>query len=662
MGTHRPEIQALRALAVALVVVYHLWPTALPGGFIGVDVFFVISGFLITALLLREIEHTGTVSLSRFWARRARRILPAALFTLLCSLVATIALVPINLWPQLLSELLASTAYVQNWHLASQAVDYFAVAEQTDSPVKHYWSLALEEQFYLVWPVLLLLAAPTRRALTVAIAGVAAASIAYSLFATAANPAAAYFLTPARAWEFGAGALLALAGDRARPSPLLCWLGLATITAAAIAITEQTPFPGWAAFAPVLGTVAVIRARAAMPALAARPVQFLGDISYSVYLWHWPLLVLAPYAIGRELDPPSRIVILLLTLLLAWLSKRALEDPLRAARVRPTWTFAAAGAATLLLIVPIAGAGAHVDAQRRDAERQTRAVLAEQPDCFGAAAMDPELDCENPRLRLSVVPTPIEARAMAMGPCRDIEPMYGKRVCEFGVSASEATASVALVGDSHAGMWRVVLDQTAKAQSWHGTHMGHASCPLSLAVRDIPEPSRSSCNRWRRHVFAWFRAHSEVSTLFVAQLSGGSGVIVRNGQTQLAAQLEGYQRAWAALPPTVTRIVVIRDTPKAEHETAACVQRAIDARRPAGRACAVPRRQAIDRDAAALASARLRSPRVVTVDLNRFVCDVRRCYPVIGGALVYKDTTHLLEPFMRSLAPYFQRELAPLVS
>jgi peptidoglycan/LPS O-acetylase OafA/YrhL len=661
MGAHRPEIQALRALAVTLVVVYHLWPAALPGGFIGVDVFFVISGFLITTLLLRELERSGTVSLSRFWARRARRILPAALFTLLCSFVATVAFVPVNLWPQLLDELLASTAYVQNWHLAAQAVDYFAVAERIDSPVQHFWSLALEEQFYHVWPVILLLAAPTRRALTVAIAAVPAASLVYAVLATGANPAAAYFLTPARAWEFGAGGLLALAADRPRPSPALCRLGLLAIGAGALAITAHTPFPGWAAFVPVLGTVAVIRARAGTPVLASRPVQFLGDVSYSVYLWHWPLLVLAPYVLGRELDPRSRTVILLLTLLLAWLSKHVLEDPLRATRSRPLWTFTAAGAATALLIVPIAGAAGHFDALRRDAERRTRALLTDQPDCFGAAAMDPDLDCENPRLRLSVVPTPIEARSMAMGACRDIGLMHGKRVCEFGVPANEAATEVALVGDSHAGMWRAVLDQVATARRWRGTHMGHSSCPLSHAVRDIPEPTRSSCNRWRKLVFAWLDAHPEVSTLFVAQLSGGSGVIERRGRSQLAAQREGYRRAWAALPPTVTRVVVIRDTPKAERDTAACVQRAMDARRPAGRACAVRRRKAIDPDPAAQTAARLHSPRVVTLDLNRFVCDARRCYPVVGGALVYKDTTHLLEPFMRTLAPYFQRELTKLV-
>ena len=153
----RPEIQALRAAAVLLVVVAHLWPSLLPGGYVGVDVFFAISGFLITSLLLREIDRTGQLSLSAFWARRARQILPAALVTLLFCAIATIVFVPLTYWQQFLNELRASTAYVQNWQLAESAVDYFA-ADNGPSPVQHFWSLSAEEQFYVVWPVLLLLA------------------------------------------------------------------------------------------------------------------------------------------------------------------------------------------------------------------------------------------------------------------------------------------------------------------------------------------------------------------------------------------------------------------------------------------------------------------------------------------------------------------------
>src|SRR4051794_13592794 len=242
MARIRPEIQALRALAVSLVVVYHLWPHVLPGGFTGVDVFFVISGFLITSLLLEEQRGTGTLSLSGFWARRARRILPAAFATVAACGLGMVAVVPMSLWPQFLDELRASLLYVQNWHLAGDAVDYFAVAEHVPSPVQHFWSLSVEEQFYLVWPVLIVLA----RGRFAALAALPALSLGYSLYETAANPAAAYFVTPARAWEFGLGGLLAAAPAPARPSPRLCLLGLAAILAGAPSLRRHTPVSGGA--------------------------------------------------------------------------------------------------------------------------------------------------------------------------------------------------------------------------------------------------------------------------------------------------------------------------------------------------------------------------------------------------------------------------------
>ena len=203
----RAEIQALRALAVALVLVYHLWPAVLPGGFVGVDVFFAISGFLITSLLLREAERAGSVSLRAFWARRARRILPAALLTVLVCALATIALVPLTRWQQFFAEMRASTAYVQNWKLAGDAVDYLAAAN-APSPVQHYWSLSIEEQFYLLWPGLIGVAVRVTRgrpvqarrgAVTAVLAAATGLSLAYSIAHTSADPAAAYFVTPTRA-------------------------------------------------------------------------------------------------------------------------------------------------------------------------------------------------------------------------------------------------------------------------------------------------------------------------------------------------------------------------------------------------------------------------------------------------------------------------------
>ena len=451
-----------------------------------------------------------------------------------------------------------------------------------------------------------------------------------------------------RGWAAG---LRAAGGPASGP---LCAAGLAAIVAGALLFAVATPFPGWAALVPVLGAAAVIRAGAASRALAVRPVQWLGDISYSVYLWHWPLIVLAPFVLSSELTSESRIGILMLTLLLAWLSKRLIEDPVRAAPslARPVPTFAAAGAVSLILLLLTGGASSYVDRQAREAESASRAFIASKPRCFGAAARDPQRPCRNAKLRLSVVPTPLAARNRKNAPCSIIERIDPLQVCAFGVRKRDAQATIALLGDSHASHWRAGLEVVARRRGWRGLSITHTSCPLSTAPRNIPEPTRSSCARWRRQVFQWFKRHPEVRTIFVAAITGGNGV--ESGG--LEAQVRGYIGAWRKLPPSVERIIVIRDTPKMTGSTDICVERAMARKRPAGPACALPRSVSLDRDGAAVAAARLRSERVHTVDLTRFFCD-SRCYPVIGGALVYKDYTHLTTVFAESVGPYLQQAI-----
>jgi peptidoglycan/LPS O-acetylase OafA/YrhL len=659
----RPEIQALRGIAVAVVVVCHLWPSVLPGGFVGVDVFFAISGFLITSHLVREIERTGRISLAAFWARRARRLLPAALTVLLACALATLAIVPETHWPQFLAEVRASAAYVQNWQLASSAVDYFAAADGP-SPVQHYWSLSAEEQFYLVWPVLLsavAFVAPRRlrrRALGGLMWALAAASLAYSIQRTAADPAAAYFVTPTRGWEFAAGGLLALLGPSYDRRPALrsvaSWLGLAAIALAAALYSAATPFPGVAAALPVAGALAVIWA--GRPVLTLAPLRFLGDISYSLYLWHWPLLVLATFATGHAVNTTTTLTVLMLSILAAWLTKLFIEDPVRTGPLltlrRARWTFATVGAGTALVLAVSASGSVRLQEQVRQAERVSQHLLATQPACFGAAARDPEQrQCTNPKLRLAVVPSPIEAHKQHNAPCPLIERNGRLYVCGFGTPRAKATATVALVGDSHAAHWRAAMEVVARAEHWTGVSISHTGCPLSKATKNLAEPARAQCVQWNRQVLQWFVRHPEVSTVFVSEISGGAGVIAP-GKNQLAAQRAGYVAAWRALPPSVKRIVVLHDTPKALGDTDTCVQQAIARHRRAGLACALPRRGALQQDSAATAAARLRSKRVGVVDLTRFFCDRSRCYPVIGGALVYRDQNHMTETFATSLGPY----------
>src|SRR6478752_6718310 len=292
------------------MVLFHLWPNRVPGGYIGVDVFFVISGFLITSLLLREVDRSGSVSLGQFWARRLRRLLPASYLVLAVSAVGTLLFVPRLVWEQFFGEILGAGLYVENWVLAVNSVDYLA-ADNTPSPAQHYWTLSAEEQFYLIWPLLVLLGVwwarrrrrvpgstgggGSRRAIFAVLAIATVASLAYSLWITATDPAWAYFVTPARAWQFGAGALLAFAPAAARTArpvarALLGWVALVTLLACAFVLDAGTPMPGTAAIWVVVASAVLIWVEApevpwaSSVLLVQRPARFLGDISYSVYL------------------------------------------------------------------------------------------------------------------------------------------------------------------------------------------------------------------------------------------------------------------------------------------------------------------------------------------------------------------------------------------
>ncbi len=350
----RPEIQALRAVAIGCVLLYHFWPAALPAGFVGVDVFFVVSGFLITGLLLRDAERHDRVRLTAFYMRRIRRILPAAMVVLTACAVATLVFVPRAEWPPFLQQTLSSALYVENWHLARDSL-IPASADLESTPVQHFWSLSVEEQFYLVWPILIIgalwLAARTGRRRSQVLAAVlvvtTVASFVHGTLLTLQDHNLAYFSTLARGWEFGVGGLLALLpaieGDRLRRTRAVAgWAGLAAIAFAALAFTDGDRFPGTIALLPVLGTAAIIvsgmpRAALSLAPVAALPlVQWFGGISYSLYLWHWPIIMFTPYITGRPSQAPVMVLLLVLSIAVADASKRWIEDPFR----RPAGTTA----------------------------------------------------------------------------------------------------------------------------------------------------------------------------------------------------------------------------------------------------------------------------------------------------------------------------------
>jgi hypothetical protein len=312
----------------------------------------------------------------------------------------------------------------------------------------------------------------------------------------------------------------------------------------------------------------------------------------------------------------------------------------------------AAGCAAALLIASLAGGAVPVqDPAARVAQEST-------PRCFGAASRDPRRPCRNPRLRDMVVPTPREARRGVNAPCDPVERVGQVGVCAFGAPAESAASAVALVGDSHAGHLRAALAPAALARGWHGINLTQTGCPLTRATKILREPLFSQCKRWNEEVVGWLTAHPEVRTVVVSQIVSRVGVIPAPGRSKFATAVAGYMAAWRSLPSSVQRVVVVRDNPKAVPDVLGCVERAIAAGRRAAHACAARRRVALQRDPAVVAAARLRSPRVVTVDLSSVYCGRRRCFPVIGGALVYKDGHHLTQVFSRTLAPILGRRIA----
>lgn len=656
----RPEVQGLRALAVAFVVVYHFWPDALPGGFIGVDVFFVVSGFLITGQLVRELDGTGSISLARFWARRIRRLLPAASVVLAVSLVTMLAIVPRSLWQQTVVEIGASALYVENWVLAVGAVDYLG-ADSTPTLAQHFWSLSVEEQFYLAWPLLLLLAAlwarRSPRMLLALLSSVFVFSLAYSV--SQADTPAGYFNTGTRAWEFAAGALLALApgalawlGRHPVVGAAGSWAGVVLVVVAAALFNGSTPFPGAAALLPVAGTVLVIAAgtigRSAGRAAGLAPVQALGDISYSLYLWHWPVILVLPYLAGTA-DAAARPIGLAIAVGLAWLTKRFVEDPVRRSPVmlaRPGRSYLVA-ASTISVIAMIAtmtwgSVQSGAAAAARDSVEQY-----ESNPCYGAAAMAEAARCELP-FAVGNIDTAFSGqdKGALADPCNSLGTTVTR--CEFG-DTEHPELTVAVVGNSHAGALVAGLDAYGKNHGWRIVLMRKTFC-LGVSTLPFAQPAGRDCTEWTRNVLKQLQG-PDIDAVVVATHRNAMYYLADSGTpaSELAALEPHIAANLAALVAAGKSVLVVGDTPGTRPEPAPeCVYLHRFDYDP----CATPLPiDGLD-DGNVVSRASRSVPGVGYLSLLPYVCDSSACHTVIGGTVVYFDDNHLSASFSRSLAPH----------
>ena len=685
----RGDIEGLRGISIAGILLFHAGVPVLPGGFVGVDVFFVISGFLITGLIVREVRDSGTLHLGAFWARRARRLLPAAGLVLLATGLASILLLPPVGSGTVALDIVAAAAYSANLVFAHSSADYFTDSGYP-SPVLHFWSLGVEEQFYIVWPVLLLACcalvgvrrsrhaavttvAPVmhhpevppaaRRVVPVtaaALLGVLAASLWASLTLTQVNQPWAFFLMPTRAWEFAVGGLacLSLPLLRRMPMPLralLGWLGIIAIIAAMVRLDEQTPYPGTAALIPVIGTLLVVAAGAGSVGwgpgwlLATRPMRATGRVSYSWYLWHWPVLILLSVGLGRE-GLAWSVLLVAASWIPAYLAYRLVEDPLR----RAPWAVGSVRRSLQLgLAASLIGAAGGV----------ALAIVPVSAEVDARAVGTGELGS---RLVPRPGPTGTVTPALASAPT-DLPPRYEQchlrwldtvpRECVFGRPSGRPV--IALWGDSHAGQWIPALARAARGRGWRLETYTKIGCPVP-DVRDwIHAYSRpyAECDAFRQAVLARLAAPGGPDAVIAISLKPES-LVDSTGRLVDGPEVDDMWRSgWTSTARAVrgagALMIVLRDTPALPQNPVDCLGLHLES----PDSCGAPRSDVVppsSQDIDIVSGMR----GVVGVDLTDGICFVDRCPAVRSNLIVFRDDDHLTATYAKALGPAVGRVVA----
>ena len=640
----RADIEGLRAIAVILVVIFHADLGVLHGGFVGVDIFFAISGYLITGLILAEHEKTGRLDFLNFYARRGRRLIPAA-----TAMVAMVLVVGFFIYsPDELFEVAksgaASSVYMSNMYFASQTFGYFS-SHMAANPFLHTWSLSVEEQFYLFWPLFVFLCAKYTRqrlGLLMALGAMTLGSFVFGLWLVATDLNWGFYALPGRVWEFSLGGLARVLIFDAGRLPklgraLIGWTGLALIGGSSVLLTQWIRFPGWPALLPVLGTVMILAVGGQSSwldkALGARPLQWIGQRSYAIYLWHWPLLLLPVVWFGEPTDL-HKLAYLAGAVLLAHISYHLVENPVR----RHPWLvgrkFASLGLTAGFAV--IAGAIAvttYVGAkfedrdpayqEYRDARYQRAAELDAHPDCL-------------------VWPTKLT----------------GVEVCPFASEGSRGT--IVLAGDSHANHWFSPILETAQDHAYQLSTVMKTSCAfVDVDVYDVVERRKyHECRIWRE------QAIEEIiglqPDLAIISMASGSNVArsLPWGDTNLGVSRaewgEGLARALKPLTDAGVPVLLIQHTPKLFGNGPICLARTVKFGRSPD-ICARDRDHAIDQEILDVERAALANmPGVSIVDFTDLFCDAERCDAKRAGISMYSDAHHLSEAWARSLKPHVE--------
>ncbi|WP_127360055.1 acyltransferase family protein [Actinacidiphila soli] len=672
----RLDIQGLRALAVSLVVLSHAGVAQFSGGYVGVDVFFVISGFLITSLLLRELSTTGRVSIRQFYARRALRLLPASTLVVVTTLAGAWLFLSKIRFTEYVGDALSSAFYAVNFRLALSGTDYLQQGSPP-SPFQHFWSLAVEEQFYLVWPLLLVLSwkLARRRHALLAVPLVVLCLVSFWLSLTVTNSSApwAYFGSHTRIWELGVGALLALWAARttvleripAGLSAPMTWIGMASIVLAALRFDESTPFPGYHALLPVLGTALVLTGGFS-PArfdarlmLARKPVVWLGGMSYGWYLWHWPFLIIGPKALGRPDSIPLALALCAAALLLASVTLRLVENPVRFHRAfkgRPNRALALGVGLSAFVALTSGVAAAFPPPISTGPPAPVLAdALTTAPD--SQARLTQLLETSGPDLPGNLSPTVAKIKdnksAIYRDGCHANYEAEEAKPCFYGDPSSDQT--IVLFGDSHAAQWFPALDRLAGEHHWKLVSLTKASCKMAEVTIIRNGKPYASCDTWRQNAIA---AIEELRPTLVLVSSSEAGDPIKPMSDPRKEWAAGYQKTLQSLVDTGAEVATLLDNPWPKSDAVDCA-----AKHPLKlQTCAnhLPRaimdqtRRDALRDAA-------KSTDVAVIDPQPWLCTPEGdCPVVVGNTVVYRDDSHMAETFVESLAPLLNDRLSDL--
>jgi len=625
----------LRAVAVSLVVLYHAGLPHLEGGFIGVDIFFVLSGYLITSLLIKELNSSGGINLSRFYARRVRRLLPASSLVVAVVCVTSVVLYSPLKQIGVLKAALATTLYGSNLYFWHAHLPYFS-RYLASSPLLHTWSLAVEEQFYLVWPIFLLLLARTVKSAAsklLIIAAITAVSFAGCIWLSRSHQVAAFFQSPPRAWEFSIGAMLVFIPSHwltARET--LCgWLGVAGLFSLVLSgalIAGSASYPGYVAAIPVLATLATLQAGAGAPTSVAarllnlRPLQYIGGISYSLYLWHWPVLMIAAEIFPAH-SAATRAACTAVAVLLAAITHVTLENPIRFNAYLVSRPLRTLGMAGLLMVICIGGLTMWwIVLDRSPQFRKFNKIRNDIPSFYASGC------------------------AVDAG---DATP----KLCSFG-EISHAESTVVLFGDSHAAQWFPALKAIAESRHWKLVTVIKLGCP-PMNVKALTGASTiEACAQWRNRAVA---AIGEMRPELVV-LASSSLYPQRNNSTLIDASEweKGSRDTFLAVAREATALRFIRDTPSAGYDVVSCLSQ-LDwnghaACPPVSRARALnsDMYQAEIRAAAGIANLKI-------IDMSDAICGKQQCETQQDGIVKFRDGDHLTSSYVETLTNVLETQL-----